>query len=221
MNGLTTSISRSLVGFISRAIDKSPIGEFAGTKVPAAFFSHGSEFENTEQYVEYADFPEIVYENIPTNILVELFFVLPSVINPTGCRGVFVNDYMSLEIWTPKDKKYLNNLLPKIKNVVRHELEHFLQWQRKEKPSMKYERNYDIAENLISYMTSPTEVPAMVVGIKKESDTTGVNFEQVMRQRIEDALSTRFFSPDEEEKVRQSVIPVWISEAKKRGYRLN
>jgi hypothetical protein len=107
-----------------------------------------------------------------------------------------------------------------IHNIFSHELAHV------EQPEDE-EYNYDIItkQDHINYFLNPSEVEAYIAGFKNQARWKKESLIDNMKKHLDDIINKVFkekfkIRDDEEQKIRQSLLSVWIKQAEKMGYDL-
>ena len=93
-----------------------------------------------------------------------------------------------------------NELVPELKDVVRHELEHIaqLRFNKDAKPDLDKDEN-DLP--LFDYLTLDYEIPAFVQGIYKKAKTKKISFTQALEDFLDDRVDE--LTPDQENKIKK------------------
>jgi hypothetical protein len=140
-------------------------------------------------------------------------------INPKSIRKYYKNKRIVLHIDLPMSLKLrmktLSGLIPEIKNIVRHEIEHITQSKftdRERKNFFSQSRNYPGDIEYWEYLTEPYEVEAHVRGLYKKAKT--------VKKPLNDMLQDYFNYLGEPEVNMDSdeidaVKKAWIAYAKK------
>ena len=95
-----------------------------------------------------------------------------------------------------------NELIPELKDAIRHELEHIAQY-RFDKGVTPDEANQDDLD-LVDYLTLDYEIPAFVQGIYKQAKTKKISFTDALDEFLDDRLDE--LDPKEVTRVRRAYI---------------
>ena len=179
-----TMISRMIINYFKDAI---------GKEVDETFEDAGEldgEPYNLELYLRPSDF-----DTLGPN---------PFIINAAGDE-----DAIAIQINYQPDQfpDAFNELIPELKDAIRHELEHTGQGRFDKGVASDGADQDDL--DLVDYLTLDYEVPAFVQGIYKNAKTRKISFSQALQNFLDERVDE--LTPDEEAKVKK----VYLDYAKK------
>ena len=130
---------------------------------------------------------------------------LPFIINAAGDE-----DAIAIQIDYQKDRfpEAYNELIPELKDAIRHELEHTAQF-RFNKDAIPTNTDDQDGLPLVDYLTLDYEIPAFVQGIYKKAKTKKISFTDALDEFLDERLDE--LTPAEVAKVKKT----YISYAKK------
>lgn len=141
-------------------------------------------------------------------------------LQPKQLRTHFKNKRIVLHVIAPKDPRNrvleLNTFIPEIKNIVRHEIEHVLQFylkDRERKGFFSSKRGYPEHLEYWEYMTEPYEVEAYNRGLYKKAKTLRQPL-NVLFDKWWEYLESIELNPDEINVIKKA----WTDYAKKHLY---
>ena len=144
----------------------------------------------------------------------EVYFV-PSDFDTLGPTPFIINaagdeDAIAIQINYQEDRfpEAYNELIPELKDAIRHELEHTAQF-RFNKDAIPTNTDDQDDLPLVDYLTLDYEIPAFVQGIYKKAKTKKISFTDALDEFLDERLDE--LTPDEEAKVRK----IYIAYAKK------
>jgi len=126
----------------------------------------------------------------------------------TNDAGYLIDLY--LEFGNSIPNTVLNNLIPELKEVFRHEIEHIQQYQMTNGDMV--EDYIEAEDDYVGYLTQPIEIPAFVHGIYKKAKTLKQPFDVVAWETIM-SFSSDYSDMSYEEQ--EHVFGVWLNYAKK------
>ena len=129
---------------------------------------------------------------------------LPFIVNAAGDE-----DAIAIQINYQADRfpEAYNELIPELKDAIRHELEHTGQGRFDKGVTPDAVNQDDLS--LFDYLTLDYEIPAFVQGIYKKAKTKKISFTNALDEFLDERLDE--LTPDEEAKVRK----IYIAYAKK------
>ena len=217
IRGLTSIITREIVEWVKYGI---------AHKLERVTLSHNFNLKQKADDTQTTIFREM---KLPPNIDMKILVTLElgsEFIHAKGARGESIgNDYIGIDIGVNPDRRDIQDLIPKIRNSVAHELEHVnLNRQKMQQDSLgrpigKLTRSEDEVERLIAYATSPVEVDAMVRGMREIARSSKTDFYQAALDHLTSACRRRMFTEQETQRVLKAVLPIWTQTAQIRGYR--
>lgn len=141
-------------------------------------------------------------------------YLIPSDFETLGPNPFIINaagdgDGIAIQINYQVDQfpKAYNELIPELKDAIRHELEHVAQY-RFSKDAFPGDVNQDDLP-LVDYLTLDYEIPAFVQGIYKKAKTKKISFTDALDEFLEERLDE--LTPAEEAKIKK----IYIAYAKK------
>ena len=99
--------------------------------------------------------------------------------------------------------KAYNELIPELKDAIRHELEHIAQYRFNKDASPSDTDNQDDLP-LVDYLTLDYEIPAFVQGLYKKAKTKKISFTDALNDFLDERLDE--LTPEEVAKVKQTYI---------------
>jgi hypothetical protein len=190
----TTMISRSIVNALKTV---------SNVKNGIVFF-HG------DPSVIHYPFPKIPLQGLEHFVLLNIVVVLMDTKGDPYIGGGFepIENVLEVEMQIPLTRmnELFNKVITKLKEVIRHELEHSGQNSEFLKPGLmnlsQQMSVYDNDKNLLNYVLEPAELEAFVSGLYKQAKTMRIPFSQILEKFIAQQLIPRGVTPQDAQRVR-------------------
>lgn len=135
-------------------------------------------------------------------------------------RGSYVRESDLLKVFIHMSPENINELIPRLKNTIRHELEHSGQGDLEGIPNADWKK----LSTIIGYYTDPREVAAFVSGFYKQAKTTRKPFSDIVNDYLELLrlkLFNNHYSTEEAERAVETIRKTWLDYQKKRFTAVN
>lgn len=210
----TTYVSRKIVSWIKNSIKKLRGGQefvflFLGKQPKEDYVIRGIENNNIDYIPEELSTPD---------------FMVSLSKGAVSSRGTYdkglVNLYITLPINRSEFPHILFDLIPMVKNTIRHELEHSSQEEEDLNAAASSGVNpWKSKENILNYLLNRSELAARVTGLYKQAKTKHTMFVDELNEflhHLKGSLQSRNFNKEEIESIIKSVDQKFKEYAAKR-----
>ena len=144
-----------------------------------------------------------------------MVYIAPGEKSSAGGRYSRKDDFLGVQAFVKMDgdQPDINDMIPHLKGLIRHELEHSSQDSPNPSGVM-----WNKLDSVLNYFTDPTETPAWVAGIYKQAKTSGLPFSKVVDYYMDKwrEMMADYHSDAAIQDVLEQIRANWMAEAKRR-----